>query len=165
MGTLSQILQAHGDPVKVAAILGRSTGTGTSAGPAVAPGAAAPLTPFVVADVRPPFTAAAPVAINVDRPAAVAPAATGSMAPTAIAPGTSLIPAAQPTLPAASWLDWVKGHWPWLLAALLALLIIAYAGRGSGRKPAPSGFRPSRMVKGSPEARAHMANLRARKGR
>lgn len=142
--TLAALLKAHGDPIATAQALGVPVR-------AVPPASSVALTPLV----SPTFTPATPM-INVDR------IATPVTMP-AIAPAPSLSPAAPVTLAAApassSWLSWVKSHALWLLAALLVLLVLAHLAQRS-KRPGPSGFRPSRMVKGSPEARAHMDRIR-----
>lgn len=155
--SLAQLLTAHGDPAKVAAALGLS--------PAVATGTVAPhnpISPLAPVAGAAVYTAPAPTAampLNVDRPtdAGAAPVSGGGGA------ALSLMPASSPTLSAnpPAWQVWFKAHALLLLGLLLVVLILAYAAK-HGSKP-QSGFRPSRMVKGSPEARAHMAGLRARK--
>lgn len=153
MGAFSQLLKAHGDPVKVAEVIGsvvRPAAPG-NVQPAFSPASSAPS----------PTPLPSPMPLNVDRPASIAAAAPSA----SIAPALSVAPAAAaPSLSAPTWLDWLKAHWPWLLAALLVLLLIAYAGKGGRRE---SDFSPSpigkRVGKGSPEMKERMARLRAMK--
>lgn len=149
MTVLADLLKAHGDPTAVAAALGRPPIAFTTA--TAAPGTTAPFT-YPAGDKAVP--------LNVDR-IALTPSAV-STAPLPLISPTSL-----PQLPGAksSWLDWIKAHWMWLAAALLVLLVIAFASKR--RSGGAAGFSPSakgkRIAKGSAEAKEHMARIRAMK--
>lgn len=146
MTVLADILKAHGDPTLVAAALGRPAIQFTPiAQPAI------PVAPTS----SPAGNTSVP--LNVDR-IAVTPAAVST------APLPLISPSSLPQLPGAqtSWLDWVKAHWPWLVAALLALLVIAYAGRGKSGDRGAAGHGGG-AGKGSEAMRQRMADLRARK--